>query len=331
MTGRRRGAVCGAALLVLLAALAPAVAAEVVERVVAEVNGSPITSRDLRQALMLDEQWLMLRQRSGSYAVREMQRRVERRVLEQLIDEILLVQYAHRLGLRLTDAERTEADRAFDERAVADFGSLEALRSMLAERGVPLEVLRERHRNGYLIRKLLQREMATGDGFVRPVEIRRYYELQRAHYERPGKVVLRHILISKRRHGDKRARALAQRILERLRAGEDWNALAREFSDGARAEEGGRMELKRVDEIGLTPLREAVARLRPGEISGLIDTPRAVLIARLDVLEPPARRSFEEVQDEIALELRTERRQQALRRLKQRLRAQATIRLHLED
>jgi parvulin-like peptidyl-prolyl isomerase len=172
--------------------------------------------------------------------------------------------------------------------------------------------------------------MATSDNFVRPVEIRRYYELQRASYEVPGRVVFRHILVSKRQRGERQARALADEIYASLVDGGDWADLCLKHSDGARAEEGGRMEVAAIEDIGAEALRQAVTGLAPGAISQIIETSAAYIIAALDERQDRGVRAFEDVQQEIHDRLRNERRQEALRRLKARLRAQATVRTRLD-
>ncbi|GIW71507.1 MAG: hypothetical protein KatS3mg102_1049 [Planctomycetota bacterium] len=326
----RRAVVRATPLLVLLAALGPAAVpgAELVESIVAEVDGVPITRRDLEEALLLDEQWLRLGGEAGLPA-RELRERIERRVLGELIDHRLLLQQAERLGLQLAPEEQAEVERLFEERVKADWGSVEALRTYLEERRLGLQRLRARYREQFLIRKLLQREMAFSDDFVRPAEIRRYYELQSASYQLPGRVVFRYIQISKARHGEETARRLAESIAAALRAGADWGALCREHSDGARAEEGGRMEVRAEDDIGLPALREAVARLEPGQTSEVIETESALFIVRLEQRQPAGRRPFAQVQQEIQERLLQERREQLIRQLKARLRAQATIRIRL--
>jgi tetratricopeptide (TPR) repeat protein len=76
--------------------------------------------------------------------------------------------------------------------------------------------------------------------------------------------------------------AKAQKVLDRLKKGEDFAALAKEFSIDPSASDGGR--LGEVDPALLRPeLREALAALKPGQTSGAVEVATGFVI--LKVLE----------------------------------------------
>jgi hypothetical protein len=67
------------------------------------------------------------------------------------------------------------------------------------------------------------------------------------------------------------ARALAKGLLERTRAGADFAALAREFSDASSAEAGGDIGWHSIYEARIEVTFDTLAELQPGQISDLID------------------------------------------------------------
>ena len=71
----------------------------------------------------------------------------------------------------------------------------------------------------------------------------------------------------------------AQEVERRVRAGEDFVALARAFSEDASATEGGDMGLVRTADLA-EPMRSAAASLRVGETTPLLETPRGYVILK---------------------------------------------------
>lgn len=296
------------------------------ERVLAEVNGVPVTQRDVQEALLLDDQWQQALRQGNSVEARDMREQIRNRVLNELIDEHLLVQAAHRRGLRLDEEAKVKVEIQLEAWAKQYWGSLAAFNDYLSARGLALARLRERRRQQVLIRSLEEREMVASDAFVRPSEIRNYYEQHRERYRKPGRVVFFHLLLSKRR-GLEQARALAQQCDERLTAGRDWLALCKENSDGARPQEGGRMEVAAVEDIGSSALREAVAALAIGDRSGVVETDRSFLIVKLAERTEPGFQLFADVQDEIHDLLSAEHRERFRIRLKKKVRERAIVHL----
>jgi parvulin-like peptidyl-prolyl isomerase len=106
-------------------------------------------------------------------------------------------------------------------------------------------------------------------------EVERYHQEHMDRYSAPETVRARHILISPTGPGpeaDEKARARAADILRRIRAGEDFAALARQYTDDPATRESG-------GELGsfargamLEEFERAAFSLREGEISDLVRT-----------------------------------------------------------
>jgi len=84
-------------------------------------------------------------------------------------------------------------------------------------------------------------------------------------------------------------------LVKRLRAGEDFAKLAREYSGDKTAEEGGDMGYLHEGMLPGLPA-ETVSKLQPGEISDPVDLMEGVGIFRLIDRKPPEVRSFKVVQ-----------------------------------
>jgi|GEM_PF-38748 len=139
--------------------------------------------------------------------------------------------------------------------------------------------------------------------------LREYYERRSAEFRTEEERAASHILITAEDgESDDDARARAAELVERIRGGEEFAALAAEYSDdpGTASAGGslgwiGRGMLEGPFEDTLYAMAEV------GDVSDPVKTDFGWHIIRLDDIRAGEERSFEEVRDQIALEYRTER------------------------
>lgn len=86
--------------------------------------------------------------------------------------------------------------------------------------------------------------------------------------------------------------------MDDLKRGEKFEDVARQYSDGANALQGGRLGLVRQGEL-LPAIEEAVAHLVPGGISNIIESPEGIQIIRMDDRKAKQFRRYEEARREI--------------------------------
>lgn len=144
------------------------------------------------------------------------------------------------------------------------------------------------------------------DADTRPWEARArdVYLANRAKYELPEEVTVSHILFSTEKRPFEEATRLALAAREKLVAGADFAALAKELSDEAAAQfTGGSLGAfprgKMVPEF-----EEAAFALAPGTLSQPVKTPFGVHIIRAEKKTPGKRQTFEEAKAAIMAELR---------------------------
>lgn len=137
-------------------------------------------------------------------------------------------------------------------------------------------------------------------------------------YQTPAQTRARHILVGRSEDGKAGERAIA--LLDRIKAGESFEALAREHSaDLATARNGGDLGWFSAGTM-VQAFEVAVAALqKPGDLSPVIETQFGFHIVRLEERRPPGSRPFEEVRADIEREVRikaqTEARQSKVRSL----------------
>jgi parvulin-like peptidyl-prolyl isomerase len=290
--------------------------------IVVEVNGYPITRADLDQALAMDDEYLRLQKKGSSAEAVALRKRIEQKVLELLIDEVLLTEAARNAKIALSPDEEREVMRLFEERVKGDWGSVEALEQYLKARGLPIERLKTRHRNGFLVRKLLHEEAGRA-AFVRPAEIREYYEAHAESFREQGQVEISQIVV--RKGGtEPDARALIDQAAKALAEGKPFADVAKAYPDGPNYEQGGKLVVQSIGALK-KELRETVEKLKEGETSPIIETKDAYMLVRVDRIVADRVRPFEEVQDEIYERLEDQARIERFESLKRRLRDKAFI------
>jgi peptidyl-prolyl cis-trans isomerase C len=136
-------------------------------------------------------------------------------------------------------------------------------------------------------------------------------------------VRVRHILI---RDKDATGRALADKTLADLKAGANFEILAKERSaDPGSKSKGGDLGLFERGRMAPEFERAAFAMTNPGELSGIVETEFGYHILKLEERRPAGVRPFEEVQEQIIKESLDTVRQNARAAAAQRIEEKATL------
>jgi parvulin-like peptidyl-prolyl isomerase len=119
---------------------------------------------------------------------------------------------------------------------------------------------------------------------VAPADVRAYYTTNPAAFVLEGPVRVGMILIGKRDgEGDDALRGRAGQVRERLLAGQDFRAVAGQESAEAHARTGGDWGFVEPADVFRKEIAGALARLRVGEISPLIETESGIyIVTKLD-------------------------------------------------
>ena len=145
-------------------------------------------------------------------------------------------------------------------------------------------------------------------------EIGQYYELYKFYFSTPVTLTASHILIMDPDHTAAK-RAEIEAILEKLNEGEDFAALAMEYSEDGSAANGGDL-----GEFGLgqmvAPFEEAALELEPGEISGIVETEFGFHIIKLTDKTEAGYQTVDEVRDQLEELIASDRTSEALAELR---------------
>jgi len=137
--------------------------------------------------------------------------------------------------------------------------------------------------------------------------VKEQYELDKQKYFTPEQRHARHILFKVSPDDDAAARAeklkKAEEVLKLAREGKDFAELAKEYSEGPSAPQGGDLGFFGKGAM-VEKFDNAVFAMKPGEISDVVETVFGYHIIKLEEVKPAVTRSLDEVRDEIVAELK---------------------------
>ena len=266
--------------------------AVLLDRIVATVNDEVITWSELMNVIILDGKEFL----SGvSGKEREEKiRELERPFLDNLIEMKLQLQQARKMGLDVNDAEIEGAINEIKNKyGLTD----ETLKDSLKAEGLTTEDYRARLADQILVRKAVN--FAVRNNIViSDREIEKYYEDNKAKYDAGEKLKIRQIFFalpedeSQKQAVESKARDLEQRI----KKGEDFAKLAREFSEDPSREFGGDLGYISRGSV-LKEIEDVAVALKTGEVSRPFRSPAGLHIIKLeDRIEGGG---IEKVRDEI--------------------------------
>jgi peptidyl-prolyl cis-trans isomerase C len=260
--------------------------------VVARVNGDAINRTDLEKAVTEIEA------RAGQAMPADQRDRVLRAVLDQLIGYRLLVQESATRKTAVTDAQ---VDARMDQ-IRSQFPSDEVFQQQLQQRQTTLAELRANTRESMQITAMLEAELDAKTA-VSPEQVNDFYVKNPAAFQQGERVKASHILVRIQANADaaerEKARAKAAGILADLKAGKDFAALAKQYSDdpGSGAQGGDLGFFQRGQMV--PPFEQAAFALQVGQTSDLVTSDFGIHIIRVTDRQPGRTQPLEEVKADI--------------------------------
>jgi peptidyl-prolyl cis-trans isomerase SurA len=304
-------------------------AAEVIEQIVVKVNGEIFTKTQLetRQVAALRE----LGRDSAPSDDDELRRLLDEvtpGVLVNVVDEMLIVQRGRDLGYRLTDDQfESVLENIKKENQIE---TDEQFKAALAQENMAMADLRKNLERSMIAQRVQQNEVLGKVG-VTDEESRRYYEQHLAEFTTTQSVTLREVFINVASDGktlnvglDEEAREKAEKIRQRVLAGESFEKLAADLSDAPSRANAGLIGPLDVRDLS-TEVRKLVESMKVGEVTEVLRGPRGYQLLKLETKTEPETQSYEQAKQDIANRVFAEKRRAEFEKYLQRLRAEAII------
>jgi peptidyl-prolyl cis-trans isomerase SurA len=242
------------AIVALILAVAPARAQNVLG-IAAVVNDEIISVYDLNSRLSLVLATSQLENRP------EIRGRMAPQVLRGMIDDQLKLQEAKKVGIKITERDIERALATIEKQNKMPKGGL---KDFLSSIGIDRSVMVEQIEAEIAWAKVVRRQKGTAIK-IGEDEIEEVLAEIEANRDKPEHLVSEIVLtFDSKTEGS--VRTLAQRLIQQLKSGARFEALARNFSQSATAAVGGDLGWLRPGQLSPS-LDTALAKLRPGQVS----------------------------------------------------------------
>ncbi|MDY0045247.1 MAG: peptidylprolyl isomerase, partial [Syntrophales bacterium] len=274
------------------------------DRVVAVVNSDIITLSELNESFI--PMLKRINADSRSKGNKKILHEAKRALLERLIQELLIGQEASRLNISVKE---TEVESLIEERLSERNMDKKGLLKALEKENIAYETYTDNVKKEIMRMKLLRREIRSKIA-VSDEDIGEYYRAHRDLYEGKEAVRIQQILTMLPRECSRemkeQLRQRAGKVLEHLKSGDRFDLVAREYSQGPAAKEGG--DLGFIEKGMILPELEKVAfSLSVGEVSGIIESPVGFHIIKVADKRGAGTKPLEEVREEIIAEIGNKR------------------------
>jgi len=271
------------------------VSAEITNRLVAFVNDEVITLYELEKKMgeMTGKKPKDIRgQDEQQYS------EIRHEILEELINEKITQAKIAELGIKVSEGE---IDSYIEDVKTGNQFTQEKLIEELKAQGLTYEKFRESIKKDMERDQLIDYEVKS-KAIVREEQITKYYQDHIKEFKTEEKVYLAGIFLMKNNTDNEEESAAltkkAEWILSRLKNGEDFGVLAKEFSQGPGADEGGELGAINTSQIN-QDLLDIIEKLPEGGISDLINKDDSIQIIKLIKREGGKTTPLEEVKDKI--------------------------------
>ncbi|HEX8009487.1 MAG TPA: peptidylprolyl isomerase [Casimicrobiaceae bacterium] len=253
----------------------PAPRAVNLDRVIAVVNDEAITQYDLDEARRI-----VLQQLNDQKVQQPAPDVLEKQLLERLITERALLQYAKEAGIKVDD---NQIERTIQRIAEDNKLTLDGLRQALAKDNVPYAKYREDVRNEIVIQRLREREVENRIT-VSDAEVENYLATIKAQSGGDEEYRIGHILVLVPEQATaeqiEAKRRRAEEALKSIREGADFGQVAAGFSDASDALAGGNLGWRTAARLP-TVFTDVVRGMKVGEVSPVLRSAAGFHIVKL--------------------------------------------------
>jgi peptidyl-prolyl cis-trans isomerase SurA len=243
----------------------------VVEEIIARVNNDVIAMSDyqkaeeqLREEVAHDCQGCPQEKLFAEF------KEQQKDLLRGLIDQSLMVQRAKDMGVSV---ESDVIKRLDDVRKQNGLASLEDLEKAVEGSGLAWEDYKTTIRNGLLTQEVVRREVGSHINIGND-EVKQYYDAHSQEFTRPEQVVLSEIFLSTEGKSPEEIESVqkkAEDLRNRVMKGDDFNEIAKRYSEGSTAKDGGDLGTFKQSELA-PQLEEVVFKMEKGQITDVIQT-----------------------------------------------------------
>jgi len=306
--------------LVGLAAVLSLAAGQVVEEIVAVVNEDIITLSQYKE--QYDSTVQQMRAALQGEEFDKQLAMLKKEMLNMMITDLLLMQQAKEKGLNVGEQLKAAIENIKKENNIA---SDDDLKRGLQQQGMNydqwLKQLEDNMLKQGVIYSEVDRSIVLDDS-----EIVGYYKLHPPEFTEPEEYKIRAVYLSTEGNAGAALEEKKKEIGDKVKAGEPFNVLAKEYSDGPAKESEGDLGTFKKGELDKA-LELAVSKIKAGETSGWIETKNGWYMLKLEEKKDSRLMTFEEVRKNVEERLYARKKEKKLEEFLKVLREKSYIKI----
>jgi peptidyl-prolyl cis-trans isomerase SurA len=292
---------------------------EVVENTVVQVNDQVISRSDVERAAEQLEQ-----EAAQNHVPPDQFAEMQKNMLRDMIDQQLLLSRAKELGL---NADADVIRQLDDIRKRNNLASLDDLEKAVRAQGLNYEDFKAQIRNQILTQQVVRDEVGRHLQMSQGEE-QKYYDEHKSEFEQPEQVKLSEILVPLPDNASAeqiaQAEAKANDIKSQIMKGGDFAELAKKYSGGPSAQQGGDLGAFKRGALAKV-LEDQTFSLKPGESTQPIRTRQGFVILKVNQHQQAGPAPLKDVEQQVQEAMYMQQMQPALRAYLSKLRNEAYI------
>lgn len=292
---------------------------------VATVNGSAV-SRVMYDRAMAPYQKQIASLAKGAVTSEQLTK-IKTKVLDNLIATELLYQESKKTGITIEEKEISETY----EKQKTSFSTNAEFLAALKESNYNEKTFKDQIKIGLTIQHFINNKFSESTT-VSDDEVKKYYDDNPTYFQQPAQVKASHIMIAVDSSADQtkkdEAKQKLEDVLKRLKAGEDFAALAKEVSQDADSKDkGGDLDYFYKGTITLKNFEDTAFALNKGETSGIVETEVGYHIIKVTDKVEPKTITLEESKEDIKTGLKSNKVNTEVNKYINELRAKANVKI----
>jgi parvulin-like peptidyl-prolyl isomerase len=306
--------------LFLLLSLIGLAAGDIVEEIVAIVNDDVITLSQYKQ--YHDSVYQMLKSQVQGEEFEKQYNKMKGEILNNMIIEVILFQEARKKQINVAEQLKTYIENLKKQNNIE---SDEQLREELLKQGLEYEQFTKQIEENIMRQAVVFSEVDRSI-VIDEAETVNYYKLHPEEFVEPEEYKLRAIYLSTEGRDNEELEAKKKEIGEKLKAGEDFSALAGQDSDSPMKENQGDLGHFKKGELEKV-LEQAVVKLRVGEVTPWVQAKKGWYMLKLEEKKESRQMAFDEVKKNVEEKIFSEKREKKLQEFLKEIREKSYIKI----
>lgn len=284
---------------------------EIIQKVIVKVNGEIFTQSELefRQIQTLRDQQKTAKKEdlTTDPGVLKALAAITPDILVDAVDELLVVQHGHEMGIKFTESIFTHAlEKLKSDNKIPDDATFQ---QALKDQGMSMADLRVNIEHAYFKQEVQQRELMRNMSLTEE-EARKYYDSHLDQFMKPSTVTLRELVVnvpnasiggqvSFNVNADEAAKQKITALRDRALKGEDFAKLVAEASESSTKDSGGIIGPVNTADLS-SSLSDLISKMKQGDVTEPMRIKSGYQILKLDTRTESVPETFERSRDQIS-------------------------------